>query len=173
MRIDPMMGVAGARAGAGPRRAGATLLRRRMLRLALVAPVGGCYVYTPLASAPSTGSTVSFTLTDAGRLSLGRSIGEGARSLEGEVDSTTDSTYVLHVQSVTYINGQHNKWTGERLVVGRQQVTDARQRDFSKSRTALVAAATVGGLVAFIATRGLLGGGGETQRNPDGTPAGQ
>jgi hypothetical protein len=165
--------VAGAHAGAGRRHGGATVLRRGLLLVALVAPVGGCYVYTPLASAPSTGTTVSFALTDAGRLALGRNIGEGAQSLEGEVDSITDSSYVLHVQSVTYINGQHNKWTGERLVVDRQQVTNARQRNFSKSRTAVVAAVSVGGLVAFITTRGLLGGGGESQPNPGGPPVGQ
>jgi hypothetical protein len=171
--MNPTTGMAGAHAGAAPRHGGGTFLRRGLALMALLTPVGGCYVYTPLASAPSMGSTVSFALTDAGRVALGRNIGEGARSLEGEVDSTTDSSYVLRVQSVTYINGQYNKWTGERLVVGRQQVTDARQRSVSKSRTALVAAAGVGGLVAFIATRGLLGGGNDSQGPPGGPPTGQ
>jgi hypothetical protein len=147
---------------------------RRSLALGALLPlVGGCYVYTPIAAAPSVGSTVSFALTDAGRVALGRSIGEAARSLEGEVDSTNDSSYVLRVRSVTYISGQTNQWTGERLVVGRQQVTGAREKTLSKSRTALVAAVSVGGVVAFVATRGLLGGGNESQQNPGGTTGNQ
>lgn len=137
--------------------------------------VSGCYAYTPLNSASATGTTVSFVLTDAGRVALGQNIGAEARAVEGEIESATDSGYVLHVTSVSYINGQTNAWTGERLAVRRQDVTDARKRTFSKSRTALLAAVGVGGAMAFIASRHLLGGGPTVEKTPPpgGPPPGQ
>ena len=127
-----------------------------------------CYSYAPLASAPVPGSTVSFELTDAGRVGLGQKVGSGVEQIEGVVEGQNDSAYVMRMQNVTYINGQSNQWSNERLEIGKQYVTNVKERRFSKSRTALVAAGAVVGILAFIASRSLLGLGSDSEKKPGG-----
>jgi hypothetical protein len=117
----------------------------------------GCYVYRPVESGPSIGTTLAVDLTDNGRVGMGEQIGVSARTIEGVVRTQDDSAYVFNVSSILYLNGQQNRWSGEPLKVSRQFVTNPRQRQFSPSRTALAAAIGVGGVVAFIVSRGLLG----------------
>jgi hypothetical protein len=130
----------------------------------LVGFSSGCYTYTPLVSAPVPGSTVSFIVTDQGRVGLGQSAGPSVDRLEGVVESVNDSAYVLRMKSVTYLNGQTNEWSNEQLVVGKNYVTNPRERKFSRSRTALVSAAAAGAIVSFIWSRGLFGLGSESNR---------
>jgi hypothetical protein len=130
----------------------------------LVASVAGCYIYSAAPATPAPGSQLLLDLTDRGRVGLGDSVGAGAKTIEGTAISTTDSAYSLRVSRVSYLNGQSNNWTGERLLVPRSFVTNAKEQKFSKSRTWLTAAAVGAGVIAFIASRGLLGfgsGGGE------------
>ena len=119
----------------------------------------GCYVYRPVQSGPSVGTTLAVDLTDNGRVGMGEQIGASARTIEGVVRTQDDSAYVFNVSSILYLNGQQNRWSGEPLKVSRNFVTNLRQRQFSKSRTALMAGIAVGGVVAFIISRGLLGSG--------------
>jgi hypothetical protein len=139
----------------------------------LVAVLSGCYVYSAAPAAPPPGTYLLLDLTDRGRVALGDSIGSGARALEGTAVSSTDSAYSLRVTRVSYLNGQSNSWTGERLVVPRDLVTNAKEKRFSRSRTWIAAAAVGAGLVAFIASRGLLGfgsggsDGGQPPPNPN------
>jgi hypothetical protein len=139
--------------------------------LLLTGGATGCYTYVPLASSPTPGSTVDLMLTDIGRVSLGQNIGQSARSIEADLQSVTDSGYVVGVRSVTYLNGQTSQWSNERLEIARQDVTNARERRFSRSRTIGVAAAAVGGIVAFIVTRSLITGGGADEPPPGGPPS--
>lgn len=135
----------------------------RNLSLALsLGVVGGCYAYTPMQTAPPPGTVVSFELNDPGRVALGQSIGPSAEKIEGALESATDSSYVLKMQSVTFVNGQQTDWTGEHLVVGRQFVTNLTQRQFSSGRTTLAVLGGIAAAAAFVATRSVLGGG-----NPD------
>ena len=127
----------------------------------------GCYAYVPAASAPPSGSILELQLTDTGRVALGRTLGPTVEKIEGAVESSSDSAYVLRMQSVTFFNGQKSGWTGERVVVGKQYVTNPNRREFSSSRTTLAVVAGVGLVLAFVATRGLLGSG-----NPDTDPGG-
>jgi hypothetical protein len=151
---------------------GVTSTVRAVLVGAAVSGAGACYSYAPAASTPAPGATVSLALTDAGRVALGPSIGDAARSLEGVVESVRDSGFALRMRSVSYVNGQTNNWTGERLMVPRQHVTNARERRFSRGRTALVAVGAVGGIIAFIASRNLLGSGTSVDKpGGDNTPS--
>jgi len=134
-----------------------------------------CYVYKPVTTpvAP-VGSTIAVDLTDRGRVGLGEQIGISARTIEGVVSSQDDSVLLLKVSSVSYLNGQRNKWAGEPLTVQKSHLTNARERNFSRSRTAIVAAGAAGGLIAFIATRGLIGSGnGPPDPGPGDPPVGQ
>jgi hypothetical protein len=137
---------------------------RPMALLAALTTLGGCYTYAPVATAPEPGRTVSFALTDAGRVALGASVGPEARVLEGEIAALADAGYLLRMRSVQYVNGQTTQWSGEQLTVARQHVTNLRERRFSRKRTIALVAASVGGVVAFIASRGLLGIGSESDR---------
>lgn len=96
---------------------------------------------------------------------MGGSIGAAARSIEGTLSADPDSTYALRVESVQYLNGQANRWTGEAVTVSKDFVGTARERHLSRSRTFLAAAGIVGGAIVLIATRGLIGGG-NTGRDP-------
>lgn len=126
----------------------------------------GCYSYVPVASAPTSG-VVSLLLTDTGRVALGRTLGPTVEKIEGAVESSSDSAYVLRMQSVTFFNGQRSGWMGERVVVGKQFVTNPSKRQFSSSRTTLAVVGGVAAVIAFIASRGVLGGG-----TPDTDPGG-
>jgi hypothetical protein len=108
---------------------------------------------------------VLLELNDRGRVGMGESVGTAARAIEGTLRTDPDSVYALTVESVLYLNGQTNRWTGEAVNVQKDFVGTLRERHFSRSRTFLTAAGIVGGAIALIATRGLLGGG-NTDRDP-------
>lgn len=129
----------------------------------------GCYVYPPVSTAPAPGQQLRFELNDRGRVGLGESIGNSAERLEGVLLSDSDSAYSVKVVSVTYLNGQSNRWNGESLLVSKAFVRDVKEREFSRSRSFLTAAAVVGGAVLLIITRGLLGSGTpDTDKGPPG-----
>lgn len=119
----------------------------------------GCYVYTPVATAPAPGTRLLLELNDRGRVGLGPSIGSAAKSVEGLLQQQADSAYALKVVSVSYLNGQANQWSGEPLVVSREFVGSVKSRQYSKTRTYLAAAAIVAGAVLLIVTRNLVGSG--------------
>ncbi len=133
----------------------------------------GCYVYPPVATAPAPGQQLRFELNDRGRVGLGDLIGNSAETVEGVLQSDTDSAYSVKVVSVSYLNGKSNRWNGEALSVSKAYVRDVKKREFSRSRSFLTAAAVVGGALLLIATRGLLGSGTpDTDKGPPG-PGGE
>src|SRR6266550_1862027 len=90
------------------------------------------------------GTDVVLGLNDQGRVSLGQSVGPAAQSIEGTLQSNSDSAFVVSVSSVTYFNGGSNKWSGEPLTIGRSLVNDVKERQFSRSKTTLVVGAAAG-----------------------------
>ncbi len=129
----------------------------------------GCYTAVPFTSTPVAGQVLVMDLNDNGRVALGPSIGPAATQVEGTLDTRTDSAYVVKVQSVVYMNGSSNRWTNEPLTIRTDLVRELRERKFSRSRTAMLAAGTVGVVVAFIATRAILGSGTpDTSKGGDG-----
>lgn len=135
---------------------------RGVLLLFLLGFTSGCYTTTPIASAPTPGEVLDLKVTDEGRVTLGKQVGPQVSSIEGVLDSASDSAYSLKVRSVTYLNGQTNTWNGEKVVVLRNQITTPRERRFSAGKTALAALIAAAGVGLFIATRSILGSG-----NPD------
>lgn len=142
---------------------------RGLLFAFLLGVTQGCYVYPAVTTAPAPGRQLRFELNDRGRVGLGESIGSSAAQLEGVLQSDTDSAYSVKVLSVTYLNGQTNRWNAEPLLVPKTFVRDVKQREFSRSRSFLTAAAAVGGAVLLVITRGLLGSGTpDTDKGPPG-----
>lgn len=127
----------------------------------------GCYINTPIVAAPVAGDRLDLELNDRGRVGLGESVGPAATTLEGMLQSQTDSAYMIRVASVGYVNGQSNKWNGEPLTVQKDFVKDLSERRFSRGRSLLAAGILTAGVLAFALTRNLLGAG-NTDRDPGG-----
>ena len=79
--------------------------------------------------------------------------------------------YQLRVSSVTYLNGQNNRWSGESLAVPLSLVSQARYRELSRSRTTAVGVGVAAALVALFANTNFLGGGG-VEKVPPPPPTG-
>lgn len=127
----------------------------------------GCYINTPIVAAPVAGDRLDLELNDRGRVGLGESVGPAATTLEGMLQSQTDSAYMIRVASVGYVNGRSNKWNGEPLTVQKDFVKDLSERRFSRGRSLLAAGILTAGVLAFALTRNLLGAG-NTDRDPGG-----
>jgi hypothetical protein len=109
---------------------------------------------------------VVLDLNDQGRVALGPSIGSSAARVEGSLDSA-GAAYTVKVTSVTYLNGQSNRWTNEPLTIQSDLVRELRVKRFSRSRSALVAGGSLAAIVGFVVTRQLLvEGNPQTQGNP-------
>lgn len=129
-----------------------------------------CYSTVPLASAPAPGTTVLVDLNDQGRVELGERIGPGATTIQATLDERTDSTFRLRVNSVRYLNGQTNAWSGESMTIPSRLVSQSWQRNFSRGRAAVLGAAVTGALVLLIKSTNLLGSSsGSTRPDPGGS----
>jgi len=118
------------------------------LLLAGVAPITGCYTMRPVTGEVPPGVELVLDLNDRGRSVLGDSIGQSATRIQGAVEAVRDSSYVLRVNSVQYINGQTNRWSGEPLTVRMDLVGRTRERQFDRKRTWAIGL----GIAAVIAT---------------------
>jgi len=111
-------------------------------------PTGG-------AVTPQLGARVALEITDVGRVALGSSMGPEISQVEGRLISTEGGEYLVSVSSVRLLRGGSQVWSGERVGIRTDYVNTMYLRRLSKGRTA-VSLAVVGGLTAFLLTRGLL-----------------
>src|SRR5918992_731990 len=116
-----------------------------------------CHRYEPVTAATvERGANVSVTLTDFGTANLGRLLGMGVGTVEGELLSLSDSALAIAVQLVRQRNGIETFGKGERVTSPQSDVAEIRQRRFSKGKSAVatvaVIAAAVGAVEAFIGT---------------------
>jgi hypothetical protein len=139
--------------------------------LAVVA-AAGCYTYRPLGSAmPAPGAEISLVLTDQGRVAAGGVLGPSVDRVEGPLVDANDSAYLVRVMRVTDIRGTQSRWSAEAVAVNRAWVATAYSRQFSRSRTYVIAGAFTAALTAFVATR-TLGQHGPVLQAPGGTGGG-
>lgn len=127
--------------------------------------VSGCYTFAPVATNPTPGTELVLGLNDQGRVTLGQSVGPAAETIEGTLQTKTDSAYVISVSSVRYFNGGSNTWSGEPLTVGTAFVQQAQERRFSAAKTALAVGAAAAAVLSFILTRTLF-----SSSSPDKSP---
>jgi hypothetical protein len=156
--------------GAGPR----AVAFRLSLAVAVTAGLGGCYSYTPLASAPEPGVRVALDLNDRGRAALEQHVGPEVRTVEGVVREATDSTYLLSMVETRDLSGGQTRWAGESVVISPTHVRTARERRYSQGRTVALGVALASAAVVFMTSRNLLGGGsgGDDGNPPPPPPAG-
>jgi hypothetical protein len=137
------------------------LLRRwNLCAIAVLAGGQGCYEYVPVDS-PSTsavGKLVELKITDPGRVSLAPRFGPGLDRVEGRLVAERQNELTLSVLSVTSLEGENTKWSGESVSLDRGFIRTVSSRRLSTTRTAILAVAA-GAVLYFTAGRALTGGG--------------
>jgi hypothetical protein len=132
-----------------------------------------CYVYVPPASAaPEAGLHYKFLINDQGRVVFANRVGPGVTSIEGSLVDQNSDAFVVSVATVESISSPPSHWTGEQLTVNKQYVSAIRERQLSRSRTAVAFGVAVGTIAAFFVTRALVGGGSDTRGGGEGPPPG-
>jgi len=131
------------------------LSRLAIVLTSLVLPAG-CYTLVPVSGTPAPGSQVALEITDAGRVALGSAMGPGVDRVEGRLIENTGGEYLVGVTSVAMLRGGVQTWKGEHVVLRPDFVSRVSERRFSRGRTAVAVAAGIG-LVAYVASRDLLG----------------
>ncbi|MFL5577613.1 MAG: hypothetical protein ACJ79S_16785 [Gemmatimonadaceae bacterium] len=115
-----------------------------------------CHTYVPAPDGSvAPGAVVLVRLTDRGAADVTSSVGPYARTIEGRLNSLTDSAVVVSVNEVTRANGGEETWRGETVSVQRNGVAELAVPKVSRSRSALLA----GGLLAGIVALGVAFGG--------------
>ena len=142
------------------------------LSVFLLGFVSGCYTFIPAAANPSPGTDMVLGLNDQGRVTLGQSVGPAAETIEGTLQTKTDSSYVISVSSVRYFNGGSNTWSGEPLTVGTSSVQQAQERHFSAGKTVLAVGIAAAAVLSFILTRSLFSSSSPDKSGSTGPPEG-
>jgi hypothetical protein len=127
-----------------------------------------CYKSVPLeTSTPPVGRTVSFILSDQGRVGLGERLGPGIASIEGRMLGTDGDQYLVSVFRTAALGGATSVWSGEEMRLDRNFVARLEGRELSKTRTWITAGVATSVLVAFIMSRGFSGLFGEDGEPPE------
>lgn len=143
----------------------ARAVRASVAIVLLIPHLSGCFHYVPVNhSATPNGIDVSVAITDRGRVELSPRLGHGVQRLRGQLLESTDTSLVLSVTSVQYVDTNVPAvWPTERMEITRDFVSDVRERRLSRSRTGIAAALLIAAAVAVsaMAITGFGGGGGE------------
>ena len=83
-------------------------------------------------------------------------MGPEIKQIEGRLVQKDSAEYAVAVSVVHLLRGGEQVWTGERIRIRSEYVTAIYERKFSRGRTAIVTAATLG-LVAFVVNQSLAG----------------
>lgn len=126
---------------------------RSTLILLGVVSLQGCYNYLPLGRSHLVPSTyLALTLTDAGSEELAPYIGPDVLVVRGRFLSDTERGLAVSVAAVETRRGQILEWKGETITVPGEFVRNLEERRVARSKTVLLAGASVAGfLVAYAA----------------------
>lgn len=126
-----------------------------------------CYSYVPVdaPNAPA-GQIVELKISDPGRVSLAPRFGPGLDRVAGRLVAQHDTNFTVSVLSVTTIDGEQTRWSGEEVLLSRDFIRSASSRRLSPTKTALMAGAAAA-VLYFTAIRPLTGGGKDPRDPPD------
>ena len=144
----------------------------RWVGVSLLFVASGCYKSVPLeTSTPPVGQTVSFIISDQGRVGLGERLGPGIARIEGRMLGTEGDQYLVSVFRTAALGGATSVWSGEEMRLDRNFVSRLEGRELSKSRTWIAAGVATSVIVAFIMSKGLTGiFSGDDHKPPDPDP---
>ncbi|HVO34166.1 MAG TPA: hypothetical protein VMT21_01300 [Gemmatimonadales bacterium] len=150
-------------AGAKGRAGRVSVMLRRLARglLALApAALAGCYSYVPVESAPTPGVGMEVELNDLGRVEMARTIGPSVVSIEGVLESRSDTAFVVRVMQIVGEDGRATRWEGEQVTIRPAYVEQMGTRRFSVGRTVVASAMAGAGFLAVVMSLNLNGQGG-------------
>ena len=120
----------------------------------------GCYSLQPTVGVtPDAGVRIAFDINDAGRVALGGSMGPEIDQVEGRLLEKSSDEYLVSVTNVRFLRGGYQVWKGEQVRINSTHVRSAYIRKLSPTRSVILGTVLAGGFVAFMASRGLIGGG--------------
>ncbi len=130
---------------AGPR----NIAARRLVGMALAgmaaSSLSACYAFIPNTSAVLAEATpVTVSLTLAGTVALGPTIGQGVNEVEGTVVRSSADTVVVAVENTYTTTRQKFASNGTTASIPRPFIQDVKVRTFSRKRTILTVAGGVG-----------------------------
>ena len=129
--------------------------------IAILAGGQGCYEYVPVdSSVAPVGNLVELKISDPGRVNLAPRFGPGLDRVEGRLVSQRDNELTLNVLSVTSLEGENTKWSGESVSLDRGFIRTVSSRRVSAVKTTALAVAA-GVVLYFTAGKALTGGGRE------------
>jgi len=129
----------------------------------------GCYNYLPLSRSHLVPSTyLAVTLTESGSEELAPYLGPNVLVVRGRFLSTTERGLALSVAAVENRRGNSFEWKGESVVIPGEFVRSVEERRVARSKTVLLAGASVAG---FLITYAAFGPG-ASGTDPMGTGAG-
>jgi hypothetical protein len=135
--------------------------------------LSSCYVQVPLEGsvpAPAPGTRLVIELTDQGRIGMERQVGPGVATVEGALVSRSDTAYDVSVSMVVGLRGTLSRWQGERIALPTGYIRRVSERRLSMGRTVAAVGAATAGIVVFVLTRSLLGGGNDAGPGPEPPP---
>jgi len=150
-----------------------TVFRKPAALLPLVF-AAGCYQYVPVNHAGLAPATpVSVDLSSRGTVNVASKIGDNVVAVEGNVTEANESSLTIALLAVRR-RGQNDvaTWNGESITLSSGDIDEVRQRQLSRSRTAVAStaltAASVGLVVAIAKATGTASGtvGGKPTPNP-------
>lgn len=129
----------------------------RLVTVALLSSLVGCYNYAPLTTAdPRPGTRVTAQLTDSASFALAGYLGPDVAAVEGRLLTVTEQDIGISVVAVRNRNGVEHYWKGEVVTLPRGDVATLRERKLAPGRSAFLVLAGVGGSVALLEAFGVF-----------------
>ena len=122
-----------------------------------------CYTYD--VKAPTdvvTGQRIEVVVNNIGRVAVAADLGEDVAKIDGDFVSLTDSVLKVRVTELTFVNESTSDYPGSVISIPRLGVVSVSTKQFSRSKTTIVAVGLTALVVALIATIGIGGLGGSS-----------
>jgi hypothetical protein len=137
-----------------------------VMAMVMLTSAQACYEYVPMETAAPVGQLVELKITDPGRVNLAPRFGPGLDVVTGRLVSQQQSDVTVSVFSVTNLDGENTRWSGEAVQLDRGFIRSVKGRRISPMRTAVLATAAAV-VLYFTAGRSLTGGGKDPRDPPD------
>jgi hypothetical protein len=137
-------------------------VRGSIAMVLLVPHLTGCFQFVPVSrSDVPSGAEVSLGITDPGRVALAEPIGPGISRVDGRIVENRDTSIVLAVTSVRFIDLDVTMYRdGERVEIAHRHISEIRERRLSQSRSWIAAGVAAAGVAALLLIS-IVGFGGE------------
>jgi hypothetical protein len=133
-------------------------MRLRHVWLVLLGISAGCYRYVPVAPAAARPEEeLRVRVTDAAAVRLVRDLGTYTTELDGTFKRESADSVSVSVSIARDYRGATLENARQALFLAPAEIVELRRREFSRSRTALVAAGSLVGFAALVATVTQLG----------------